>query len=56
MSDNIRWYIKLVGDDEDEGKNYHITKDPQFLAISPVLTSILGIKKAVTYNAITAVK
>ncbi|KYK33170.1 MAG: hypothetical protein AYK22_01280 [Thermoplasmatales archaeon SG8-52-3] len=39
-----------------QGKNYQIEKDSNFLAIVPVLTSILGIKKAISYNAITAIK
>jgi hypothetical protein len=38
------------------GKSYRITNDSQFPGISSVLTSMLGIKKAITYNAITAIK
>ena len=38
------------------GKKYQMTKDPQFPGISPVLTTMLGIKKAITYNAVTAMK
>jgi SAM-dependent methyltransferase len=38
------------------GKNYKIEKDSNFIGIVPVLTSILGLKKAMTYNSIIAVK
>ena len=38
------------------GKKYQMTKDSQFPGISPVLTTMLGIKKAITYNAVTAMK
>ena len=37
-------------------KKYNMTKDPQLLGVSPLLTTMLGIKKAITYNAITVMK
>jgi len=39
-----------------QGKNYQIEKDSKFLGIVPVLTTILGIKKGISYNAIIAIK
>jgi tocopherol O-methyltransferase len=38
------------------GKSYRIEEDTQFFGALPVLTTILGIKKAITYNAVTALK
>jgi ubiquinone/menaquinone biosynthesis C-methylase UbiE len=38
------------------GKKYNMTKDSQLLGVSPLLTTMLGIKKAITYNAITVMK
>ena len=38
------------------GKKYQIEEDKKFLGIVPVLTTVLGIKKGITYNAITAIK
>ena len=37
-------------------KNYKIEEDSKFPGIVPILTSILGIKKGISYNAITAIK
>ena len=38
------------------GKRYKITKDLKFIGIVPILATLLGIKKAMTYNVITAFK
>ena len=38
------------------GKKYQIEEDSKFLGIVPLLTTILGIKKGITYNAVTAIK
>jgi len=38
------------------GKRYKITDDPKFIGIVPILATLLGIKKAMTYNVITAIK
>ncbi len=38
------------------GQSYKIEKDSNFIGIVPVLTTILGIKKAMIYNSITAIK
>lgn len=38
------------------GKSYQIKKDPKFLGVVPIFLTILGIKKGITYNAITAIK
>ena len=38
------------------GKNYQIEEDLKFSGTVPVLTTILGIKKGITYNAVTAIK
>jgi tocopherol O-methyltransferase len=39
-----------------KGRNYQIEKDPKFSGIVPLLTTILGIKKGISYNAVTAIK
>jgi ubiquinone/menaquinone biosynthesis C-methylase UbiE len=37
-------------------RNYKIEEDLNFIAIVPFLTSILGLKKGMSYNSITAIK
>ena len=37
-------------------KRYKFTEDPKFVGIVPILATLLGLKKAMTYNAITAIK
>jgi hypothetical protein len=39
-----------------KGQNYQIENDPKFSAIVPLLTTILGIKKGISYNSVTAIK
>ena len=39
-----------------QGRKYQIEKDSNFPGIVPVLTTILGIKKGISYNAVTAIK
>jgi len=38
------------------GKRYRIENDSKFLGIIPILLTILGIKKGITYNAVIAIK
>ena len=38
------------------GKSYIIEEDPRFPATAPVLSTIIGLKKGMTYNVITAIK
>jgi hypothetical protein len=38
------------------GKNYKIEKDPEFLAATFLLSTIIGLKKGITYEGITAIK
>jgi ubiquinone/menaquinone biosynthesis C-methylase UbiE len=53
---SIPYLVSMMSKKIFLGKSYRITNDSQFPGISPVLTSMLGIKKAITYNAITAIK
>ena len=53
---SIPYLISMMSKKIFLGKKYQITEDSQFPGISPVLTTMLGIKKAITYNAVTAVK
>ncbi len=53
---SIPYLVSMMSKKIFLGKKYQMTKDLQFPGISPLLTSMLGIKKAITYNAITAVK
>jgi ubiquinone/menaquinone biosynthesis C-methylase UbiE len=53
---SIPYIVSMVSKKIFLGKKYQMMKDSQFPGISPVLTTILGIKKAITYNAITAMK
>jgi SAM-dependent methyltransferase len=39
-----------------QGRNYQIEKDPNVPGMVPVLTTVLGIKKGISYNAIIATK
>ncbi len=39
-----------------EGKKYHIEEDPRFLAASSVCSTLIALKKGMTYNAVIAVK
>ena len=39
-----------------KGKNFRIEEDAELLAIAPLFLTIIGIKKGITYNAITAIK
>jgi len=39
-----------------KGRNYQIEKDSNFSGIAPVFTTILGIKKGISYNVVTAIK
>ncbi len=38
------------------GKNYRIEDDPELLAAASLLSTIIGLKKGFTYNAVTAIK
>lgn len=38
------------------GKSYRIEEDSKFFGTLPVLTTILGIKRGITYNVVTAIK
>jgi len=53
---SIPYLVSMMSKKIFLGKKYQMTKDSQFPGISPVLTSMLGIKKAITYNAVTAMK
>lgn len=53
---SIPYLVSMISKKIFLGKKYQMTKDSQFPGISPVLTSMLGIKKAITYNAVTAMK
>jgi len=53
---SIPYLVSMMGKKIFLGKKYQMTKDSQFPGISPVLTTMLGIKKAITYNAVTAMK
>ena len=53
---SIPYLVSMMSKKVFLGKKYQMTKDSQFPGISPVLTSMLGIKKAITYNAVTAMK
>lgn len=37
-------------------KNYQMEKDPELLAVASVLSTALGLKKGITYNAVSATK
>jgi hypothetical protein len=39
-----------------KGKNYHIGEDPELLASTFLLSTIIGLKKGITYNVVSAVK
>lgn len=53
---SIPYLVSMMSKKIFLGKKYQMTKDSQFPGISPVLTTMLGIKKAITYNAVTAMK
>jgi ubiquinone/menaquinone biosynthesis C-methylase UbiE len=53
---SIPYLVSMMSKKIFLGKKYQMTKDSQFPGISPILTSMLGIKKAITYNAVTAMK
>jgi len=53
---SIPYLISMMSKKIFLGKKYQMMKDSQFPGISPVLTTMLGIKKAITYNAVTAMK
>jgi len=53
---SIPYLVSMMNKKIFLGKKYQMTKDSQFPGISPVLTTMLGIKKAITYNAVTAMK
>ena len=53
---SIPYIVSMMSKKIFLGKKYQMTKDLQFPGISPVLTSILGLKKAITYNVVTAMK
>lgn len=53
---SIPYLVSMMSKKIFLGKKYQMTNDSQFPGISPVLTSMLGIKKAITYNAVTAMK
>lgn len=53
---SIPYLVSMMSKKIFLGKKYQMTKDSQFPGISPVLTSMLGLKKAITYNAVTAMK
>jgi ubiquinone/menaquinone biosynthesis C-methylase UbiE len=38
------------------GKNFQMEEDPEFLAAVSLLSTILGLKKGITYNAVSAMK
>ena len=53
---SVPYLVSMISKKIFLGKKYQMTKDSQFPGISPVLTTMLGIKKAITYNAVTAMK
>jgi len=53
---SIPYLVSMMGKKIFLGKKYQMTKDSQFPGISPLLTTMLGINKAITYNAVTAIK
>jgi hypothetical protein len=38
------------------GKNYQIDEDLKFLAVASLFSTIIGLKKGITYNAVTGIK
>ena len=53
---SIPYLVSMMSKKIFFGKKYQMMKDSQFPGISQVLTTMLGIKKAITYNAVTAMK
>ncbi len=50
-------YLSLIAINKIlRGKSHHIDEDPRFPATAPVLSTIIGIKKGMTYNVVTAIK
>lgn len=48
--------IKILMRKIIHGKSYQISEDPEFLAVVSLLSTIIGLKKGFTYNAVTASK
>jgi ubiquinone/menaquinone biosynthesis C-methylase UbiE len=53
---SIKYLVLMMSKKIFLGKKYQMEKDLQFPGISPLFTTILGIKKAVSYNVVTAMK
>ena len=50
-------YLSLIAVNKIlRGKSYHIDEDPRFPATAPILSTIIGMKKGMTYNVITTIK
>jgi ubiquinone/menaquinone biosynthesis C-methylase UbiE len=39
-----------------QGKKYHIEEDPRFLAAASICSTLIALKKGMTYNAVTGIK
>jgi ubiquinone/menaquinone biosynthesis C-methylase UbiE len=53
---SIPYLAKMVIRKIFKGKSYRIEEDAELLAIAPLFLTIIGLKKGITYNAITAIK
>lgn len=53
---SIPYLVKMVMRKIIQGKSYQIEEDPELLAAASLLSTIIGLKKGITYNAVTAIK